>query len=82
MFMNNMQEYLPALLTGDIDYANCISLEWYPSHPLTCVLGVSVYHQRVCLQFWRFGEMWSTSSFPLVPGPLWPKVVVDVSVAG
>ena len=23
MFVNNMQEYLPALLTGDIDYANC-----------------------------------------------------------
>ena len=26
--------------------------------------------------------MWSTSSFPLVPGLLWLKVVVDVSVAG
>ena len=26
--------------------------------------------------------MWCTSSFPLVTGPLWPKVVVDVSVAG
>ena len=54
--MNNMQEYLPALLTGDIDYANCIPLEWYRSNPLTCVLGVSVNHQMVSLQSWRFGE--------------------------
>ena len=42
MFMNNMQEYLPALLTGNIDYANCIPLEWYLSNLLMYVLGVSV----------------------------------------
>ena len=28
----------------------------YPSNPLTCVLGVSVNHQMVSLEFWRFGE--------------------------
>ena len=63
--MNNMQEYLPALLTGDIDYANCIPLEWYPSNPLTCVSKLSDGKSPV-LEVWG---MWSTSSFPLVPDP-------------
>ena len=26
----------------------------------------------------KFGEMWSTPSLPLLPGPLWPRVAVPV----
>ena len=37
-------------------------------------------HLTVRLQLWSFEECGVTSSLPLLPGPLWPRVVVTIRV--
>ena len=53
---------------------DCKSAEGYPT---SCVLGMTLSHLSGVLELCR---MWSTSSLQLLPGPLWPRVVVPVRV--
>ena len=41
-------------------------------------LDMTQNNQMVRLQFWSFRGMWSTPSLPLLPGSLWPDIVVPL----
>ena len=60
------------LSVGAVEYIHCIAAEKIPIHP-TRVLDIKPFDAED--QVLEFGGMWSTPSFPLLPGPLRPKSV-------
>ena len=64
---------LVAQLTGTVEYTNSCSAQWVSWYDTKQSDG----EVPVILQLW---EMWSTPSFPLLPDPLWHRVVAPDKV--
>ena len=67
---------LSAQSTGAVEYSDCISAERKDTHNKYPDMKQSDGEASV-LELWG---MWSSPSLPLLPGPLWPRVVVPVRV--
>ena len=71
--------YYHLTLAGFVEYTSCLSAEGlhhshvYPGYDITQSDGKAL----VVLKFWG---MQSTLSLALLPGPLWPRVVVSDKV--
>ena len=67
-------DQLPAQSAEAVEYTNCISAEGKDS-PNECP-GYSIKQSnREAPEVMELWGMWSTPLLPLLPGPLWPRVV-------
>ena len=61
---------------GTVEYTDCFSAESYPDPPTNECRAYETKQSDgevpVMLELW---EMWNTPSLPLLPGPLWSRVV-------
>ena len=63
--------YLPVLSTGVVEYTDS---RWSP--PLS-VMGITLNGGASILELWG---MWNNPSLTLLPGPLWPIVLIPIKV--
>ena len=63
-----------AQLAGAGEYTDCISAKDKDSPNECPAYDTKQFHSEVLVML-EFGGMWSTPSLPLLPGPLWPRVV-------